>query len=533
MNNEHPPLLKELSAFPLAAYDQHLASPFFYDSWHNANQWQFAQDFLYKNSVSADSILLLGRLPMMLLSLLLGLYIFKWSKELFGTIPGLIALLLYCLSPNIIAHSRYVTTDIGVSAFFFITIYYFYKFLKYNKLNFLIAGSIFLGFSLASKFSAVFIIPILIILFLLHKIITPQSNKHFKHFLFVFIIMFFIANAIVWASYGFEFKKPMAYQEIQSLQQQRDYIVENDLISDQNDLNKALIRYSEPGTLSGNTINYIANNIPIPAFTYFLGLKNLYLHNYYGHLSYLLGNYSQFGWWYYFPITILAKTPIPTLLFLSALSGLFLVYLINKISCRSLRLLPLYIYFLVVPPLIYFIISMSSHINLGWRHVAVIYPFIFVSIGFLFLKFPFFRPITRTLFIVLLFWYIASSILIYPYYLAYFNEFFGGPKKGPLLLVDSNIDWGQDIKRLKSFMNKNDISYVCLSYFGQANLDYYDIDYRYLPDSTNFSGLNDIDCVVAISITSLLSEDGKFKWLLSYSPDYYIGYSIYVYDFRK
>jgi len=129
--------------------------------------------------------------------------------------------------------------------------------------------------------------------------------------------------------------------------------------------------------------------------------------------------------------------------------------------------------------------------------------------------------------------YIISSILIYPHYLAYFNEISGGPDNGSRYLVDSNIDWGQDVKNLKKYMDKNDIDHVCISYFGQAELKYYDIDYRYLPDNKNFTSTDNLNCVVAISATSLYSQKAEYSWLYNYQADDKIGYSIFIYDFRN
>jgi len=146
MNTEHPPLVKQLSALPLLFYRDKIDSAFDQDAWNNYDQWKFAKDLIYYNGNNiADELFFLGRLPIMLLSLLLGFYVFKWSKELFGTKIALFVLLLYTFAPNIIAHSRYVTTDIALTTFFFITIYYFNKYLKSEKYKYFIYMSIFFG----------------------------------------------------------------------------------------------------------------------------------------------------------------------------------------------------------------------------------------------------------------------------------------------------------------------------------------------------------------------------------------------------
>ena len=177
---------------------------------------------------------------------------------------------------------------------------------------------------------------------------------------------------------------------------------------------------------------------------------------------------------------------------------------------------------------------MTSNLNLGLRYILVIYPFIFVISGLVFRKGIKNNKIAvKLLTTTLLIFYVTSSLLIYPHYLSYFNKIAGGPDNGPKILTDSNIDWGQDVKNLKKYLIKDNIEFVCMSYFGQANLEYYKIDYRYLPDNNNYQGLEKINCVVAISVTSLWSQEGEFSWLRELNPDEKIGYSIYIYDLRN
>ncbi|MBU0597855.1 glycosyltransferase family 39 protein [Patescibacteria group bacterium] len=539
MNREHPPLFKELSALPLLFFQDKLESPFEYDSWNEYNQWQFAKDLIYKSEMSADTIFFIGRLPAILLSILLGLWVFKWARQLFGLIAGLFALLLYTFSPNIIAHSHYVTTDMALTTFFFITIYYFYKYLKHDDKKNLVLTGIFLGIVLACKFSSIILIPILPVLYLIKNLYESNNEtfiKSLKKFIKDFTLIYIIAFLVIFISYGFELKKPIDDHDIQLLQEKQQAYLAGQNTADLSNLEIKILEISDPQKQSGQNIDKLLKTIPVPAYSYFNGLVRIFFHNYHGHLSYLLGNYSDFGWWYYFPLAFLLKTPITTIL----ITVFLILYAFYKILTKKFRrmkivqfvkAIPFYLYCLILPPSIYFIFSITSHINLGLRHILIIYPFIFVLSGILINKINF--KYKNFLVVIALLFYLFSSISVFPHYLAYFNEIVGGPNKGPKYLVDSNIDWGQDAKNLKKYMVQNDIPYVCLSYFGQAELTYYEIDFRYLPDINNYKGVNQINCVVAISVTSLLSEDKAYSWLLDYEPDEKIGYSIYIYDFRK
>jgi len=134
----------------------------------------------------------------------------------------------------------------------------------------------------------------------------------------------------------------------------------------------------------------------------------------------------------------------------------------------------------IVPPLIFIIVLMINKINIGLRYALPIYPFIFLSIGSLAVS-PIIKNLwTKIIIGICCVWYFAAFILISPYQLTYFNELVKGAKNGWNYLVDSNIDWGQDLKRLKKYMQDNNIEKINLAYFGNADPDYYGINYQKL-----------------------------------------------------
>lgn len=541
MNVEHPPLLKELSAIPLVVADGLIDSPFDKKGWAADDQWQFARDLLYDGGMHADTILLLARLPMMLVSIILGLFIFLWSRELFGTTAGFFSLFLYSLSPNFIAHSRYVTTDVGLSLFFFLTLYYFHKYLKRGNRKNMVLTAVFLGCALVSKFSAVILVPILMLLqiFYLLKSKNRITAVSIKKFITNGLIVFAIIGLVIMSAYLFEFKIPIDDPDVQYQFARRDSLLATSDLSNENILSQKIIPLADPTKPFGSFIEWFAHNVPVPAYSYFKGLWSVYTHNLYGHTSYLLGQHSEFGWWYYFPVAFLIKTPISTQIFLLLLLVFGISYFFRKNSAgtpfyQKLRSISMQWYILILPPVIYFLFSMNSHLNLGVRHIFPIYPFVFVLCGFLLtVKMKKLHKPYRMSIVLLTLFYAFSSVATYPNYLAYFNEAIGGPKNGSDFLVDSNIDWGQSAKQLKQYMLDRNIEYVCISYFGQANLSYYGIDYRYLPDTENYQGTSKLNCVVAISVTSLLSKDHKYSWLQSFKPDDMVGYSIFIYDFSE
>src|SRR5881409_1311597 len=120
LNPEHPPLIKEWAALPLLLL--RLQFPWG-PLWDQAEEWNIGRIFVHENRVPNDTILLFGRLPILLLSLVLGWFLFRWGRTLFGARGALLALALYVFDPNVVAHSSLVTTDLGVTLFMFLVVY--------------------------------------------------------------------------------------------------------------------------------------------------------------------------------------------------------------------------------------------------------------------------------------------------------------------------------------------------------------------------------------------------------------------------
>jgi hypothetical protein len=181
---------------------------------------------------------------------------------------------------------------------------------------------------------------------------------------------------------------------------------------------------------------------------------------------------------------------------------------------------------------------MASPLNLGVRYILPVYPFLFVLLaGVLFgvgrerlqRWFP-------AVVAVALLGLAAGSLAIYPHYLAFFNAAAGGPEAGPRYLLDSNIDWGQDIKKLKAHMVAHNIPRVCVVYFGTGDLGYYQVEFEGLPLTAELEQRRNLDCVAAVNVTPLYglhSTPESYRWLREMEPTARIGYSIYLYDLRK
>jgi len=242
-----------------------------------------------------------------------------------------------------------------------------------------------------------------------------------------------------------------------------------------------------------------------------------------GQLTYLLGSIFRHGRWYFYPVVAAVKTPV----------GVILLAVVTVVTLLWRRSLAPDSRVVLIPAAVYVAACLASSIDLGIRILLPVYPLLYVFLAMNVQPWKKLRwPVAVCLVAV-----IVESATIYPNYLAFFNVFAGGPAQGPRYLLDSNIDWGQDTKKLKTFLAVHDIPDVCTAYFGTAYPFYYGIVQRPWVGYVNASNRNTLNCALAVSVTWLYGGPAiagdTWGWLRAQRPDARIGYSIYFYDFRK
>ena len=391
-----------------------------------------------------------------------------------------------------IAHGRYVTTDLGAAAFIFISFYYFWKFLeKPTRLHFGLAT---LSFALAqlSKFSAILLIPVFLLLVLLKR----RSLK-------TFVLMLFFGFLVV-----------VFYYQLHLINMPLD--VQHRLIEvSMTDESGAYTQYVSlgRGLLHGLTDVSLLR----PFAQYLLGFLMAGGHAIGGHVSYFLGEVGE-HYWHYYLVLYLIKEPLASLtLFFTA------IFLAIRRRGRPQSL----VVAIVAYCLLHLAVFSSYRLQLGIRHILPLFPFIYMltsgqvaNIHSRALK------VTRFLLVA---WLAASSFLVFPSYLAYYNELVGGPQNGHLYSVDSNTDWGQDLKRLAQFVRENNIDQIKVDYFGGGDPVYY-LGNKYI--CWDFSR-GPTDGWFAIGASPYQWYRDGYSWLGEYGPVAQIGYSIFVYNISK
>ena len=526
------PLVKLLAAVPLLMLNIALPDPA--EPWTQLGQYRFGSDLLYRYN-DADTLLLLGRVAVLPVALLLGWYVFRWASELFGRQSGLMALLLFTIEPNVLAHSGLITTDIATACFMFMTIYYWYQLTQTVTWTRAVLAALTFGLCLLSKYSS---LSLAAILFVLGAIVvaSPQALRldlrgfrpavvqgHLRKGIscIVFAGMTALVTwALIWAAYGFSFETgtdpvPTYHTPWASFMAKDSPLV--------NLISRALeARFLPEPYLYG--------------LGYMVSLTGIFE-------GYLLGKLQPGGWWYYFLVAFAIKTP---------LALLALVAWASATQWRRWAQDPLRAAFLVGPPLLYFGAISYSGWNIGNRHLLPVYPFLFILAASLIPWALRQARWTKHLLVGLVAWYLLASVWISPHYLAYFNELVGGPERGHHYLVDSNLDWGQDLKALSKYLKEHRIDRVWLGYFGTADPGYYKIAYNYLPSYVSVhpdiiarqtllaDRLPPLPGTVAISATLLTGSYLRFpdptkaqRYYEIYrerSPIAKIGYSIFVFQ---
>ncbi len=479
LNPEHPAFVKLLCALPLY---------WFYHPKLDVTTLS-GQDavlagnlFVYRNTVPPDTLLLAGRLMNICLTLLFAIYFSWWAERRFGMDVALFALALFAFDPNIIAHGRYITTDLAAAFFIFTTCTLWLEYLSQPKWSWLLLTGISLGLAFSSKYSTLYLAPVLAVM------VLCQRRRLAGGLIAVAVLSIAVLAIVYWPEVRHS--------------------------KDLGPLAPALTRKGATGPF----LSFLADRLHMPSYRYLVGLDRLSEHNEAGHPSYLLGELSDHGWWYYFPVAFAVKTPAAILV-----AAVLTMCLIWRSPQRALLAA------LIFPAAVYFGLSMRSHINIGIRHLLPVYAFLYIAMACVLLQ-P--RRLRLAVLAVPLLVSI-ESLGVYPDYLAFFNVFAGGPNAGPKYLLDSNLDWGQDYKKLARYLKERALSQVCLGSFANVDFPYYGIHARNIPDGATAESLN---CVAAVSATPLFGQYvglKRFAWLRARQPLAIIGHSIYLYDLRR
>ncbi len=400
---EHPPLTKMLEALPLLFLRPPLPDPRTLPGWDEADLLTVAQAAIPPHK-PIEPLVFAARVPVALLGVVLLALIWRWATALWGEAGGVLAVALAAFDPNLIAHAAVAATDLGATVGIFAASFLFRRWLHAPTTARTLALGVGLGLALGTKTTALLLLPLFALLLLVLPARRPPA-RHLRKLLPLLLTTF----VTLWGLYRFR---------IGPLPPLVDFPIPMP------DALRPLIRLSEH-----------------------LGDR---------HAAFLLGEKYDGGRAAYFPVAFLLKTPLLTLGLLGLTAGGLALRRLRSAGWRQeVALLAL--------PLLYFAVSVAGEINIGYRHLLPILPFLFVWIGRWGRGLQ--RPATALLAAALWAGYALTSLTIAPWYLSYFNALAGGPDNGWRYLTDANTDWGQGYKALADFERREGIPSVRLAAF--------------------------------------------------------------------
>lgn len=552
LNPEHPPLVKDIAGFPLLAL-----MPEFPDTlplWTtdvNA-QWEAGKYFLFHLGNDADALIYWARLPILVITIVFGIWLYRFLLPRYGRAVALVTTGLFAFSPTFLAHSTLVTTDVAASMAFFLVLVAFAGFIRHldGRHFWWLVGAMTLAQLV--KFSALVVLAFLFVVAILVAVYSKRPAtlaERMKAYVGRYVLAGVVSVAAVWAAYA-----PHVWAMPQSVQ---DRLISASIWT--------------PGFSGLATWLTQINDVAVfkPLAQYILGILMVFGRVGGGNITFFNGEVANESFFWYFPEVFALKTQVAFLLVLFALvaylvrrawlarSRAWFTQLVDHARRHSFEWL------LGGFAVFYMAVAMSGNLNLGIRHIMPVYLPLFVLVaigavryGRLLMHKRFGRlgvPVAAS---VLALWYAASPISVAPSFLSYFNEVIGGPANAANYFTDSSVDWGQDLKRLKAYLEQNpQIKHLALDYFGGSVPEYYFCERLLGSDGKPVPRPDGYDCskskvevwhvdygrypgqYIAVSATHLQNDrffaekDQRegFEYLRAMEPIAKIGSSIYLY----
>ncbi len=431
--------------------------------WRRSVVWLVGYDFFYHSRNDPAWLLFTARAMNSLFGAAVVLMVFIWSRRLWGTLGALVSAIFCALCPTMLAHSGLATSDMGMAFFLLAFPAAYWRHLHDGRWRVWWLSAGLLGLAAVAKYTAVLLLPIVVVMALLRTLRPEPLELGGRTFRTPFSRLGAIAGStaaqglvvlvVIWAFFGFR------------------YSIFNPTLPG-GELNLPWDLLLNFGGWKASLIQFCREWHLLPE-GWLYGLTFVLQHAQ-ARGAFLDGDYSIFGWVEFFPKTFLYKTP------LSLLAGLVASTLLLALRLRQLpraqitghlyRVTPLVVLFLI-----YWLFSLTSHLNIGHRHILPTYPVLYIFCGALG------WAVTRawrhsraggTIGAVIIAGLLGGHAIvtakIHPHYLAYFSPVVGGPAEGYRHLVDSSLDWGQDLPALQKWLGDHRApgEPVYVSYFG-------------------------------------------------------------------
>ncbi|MCZ6695967.1 MAG: glycosyltransferase family 39 protein, partial [Acidobacteria bacterium] len=502
VNQQHPPLLKEIAALPLVLIDAHW--PMTEEAWATIPnlpepwfQWSLGQEVIFRND--PERVLFFTRMPFVLMATGLGALLYLWGRRLIGGAPAVAALGLYALDPTIIAHAPLVTTDVGFAAFGMLFLFALWSYLNHRTLQRLLWCGLALGAALGAKFSALILIPTAFIL---------------------------LCGAIAWLPESIPIRRSTIIDPYAGTPKGRRLLW-------------SIYALGAMAALAA-VVLWALYLFPTDPFLYVRGLKLVNIDHHREYQAFLAGAFGRHFMSYYL-VAWLLKTPIPILI--CVFMGLWFLFRSGEIAAMDRA-------FLVLPPLLIGgAYTLLSH-NLGIRYLIPALPFLHLIGGVGLVRLARAGGVARVVAGIFCAWLAIGAAAIHPDQISYFNEAAclireparlgaaGGTACGPYWLDDSNVDWGGSLKQLDAWLQTNAPGRrIRLAYFGSISPSVYGIDHERIGVADLLSppgpGLHVISAHMLARARGELARrhgNGPGNWFAHVEPRAVVAHAYYIYE---
>lgn len=476
-------------------------------SMGHENSWREGNEILHGQN-HYEHTLTLARLGILPFFILAAMIVGFWAKHYYTVHAALLSVVLFTTLPPILGHSGMAATDMALAATFVAALFALCLWLEKPTL----LRSQLLGLTLAltvlAKFSGLFFfsacIPLIVMVFYSQNALARNTpSLGMKQRFFAFGVASLIFCSVIWAGYRFSTRTLFQVEN-------RPHSSIDGMVGTQGYLH--------------DTVYSLAEHLAvIPAPEFFDGLDSAESRVASGHRSFLMGEIRTDGWWYYYPVTLAVKTPLP-FLFLAFTGFVISVRKAIEDPQNLVRTIP------GLAALGLLLISMTTNLNIGVRLILPIYPLLAITAGYggySIWQMRDHRFLCRVFLSILVLWQLVTSFKVHPDYLAYFNELAGNRPEEIVVVCD--LDWGQDLKRLVSTVKERNIETLALCYTGS-----FDLSKSQLPPLRPLNPEQPTPGWVAVSISclqrgTLAAPHYQYKWLNSYEPVERVGRSIRLY----
>ena len=474
----HPPLARVLGALPLRM--QGLPQPTKTGMIDQGNQLLYHGDRYVKNLARAR----MGNLVLLIVAIIT---LAAWARRMFGREVAMASVAIFTTTPLILGHAGVLTTDLSLAATIPLALLALDLYLEAPTWKRGVFLGVALGLGVLSKFSFFFFFPPAVLVVLIVAYFRrAEARPTFR--VATLAAALAISFLLVWAGYRFNFGRP----------------------ADVVERGADIVEWAAPGPLK--PLARVLARTPVPAPVMLVGMAQVHLHEMGGHDTYLLGQASRYGWWYYFPVLFFYKTPLPLLILIAW--GAVLV-------ARSRPGLQI-----VLIPIAIMLTAMTASLNIGARHILPIIPPLSIVAGSAVVHiWRTSRDVFgRTALVALLAWLFVGVGKDHPDYLPWFNEL--AQPNPSYIAADSNLDWGQDVLRLARVVQEMKIQHLHSAFMNSTRLDRHGVNSTGLKPRQRVSGW----VAVSENYWRMGEANGDYDWLRNYRPVRRIGTSILLYN---